>query len=437
MLCPENRVKRTNSIHLKKHKPTWPRLRTASLLLAAPCCAFMSASSIAQAGSAESPSQLDVPDAYRQLEADQTKLSLDPASPSYLSPNSFLVWGPIVARPHLDTRFTYGDNLRTSNGSNANTFLAEISPGSLFELGKKWRLDYTPTFSYYASDEFKDTLAHHVQLSGGTTYNNWAFTLSQTYSDTSQPLIETGRQTDEQIFATSLGASYYFASKLMLELGVSQNIRNTESFTRSRTWSTMDWLNYQLSSRLSAGVGIGGGYENVSPGSDMTFEQVQAKLNFHIAQKIDFAVRGGGEIRQILDADGDPLVNPIYGASLIYHVFQFTTLSLSADRTVSAALQQDQIDETTSVSLAVNQRLFGLFYLTLSGGFSNTQYITANAAQDLHRDDDTANFAATLAYSFTPRATASIFYNYNDNSSSLSGFSYSTSQVGLQLGYRF
>jgi uncharacterized protein (PEP-CTERM system associated) len=380
---------------------------------------------------------LDVPDAYREIEAEQLKESLDPKSPSYLNPNSFLVWGPVTARPHLDTRFTYGNNLRSRTGANENTVLEEISPGSLFELGTKWKLDYTPTLSFYSSKDFKDTLGHNVLFAGGTTYDNWIFSLSQIYSVSSTPLIETGAQTDQENFVTSLGASYYFNSKLMLQLGLDQNFRSAQAFTTSRSWSTMDWLNYQVSSRLSIGAGLGGGYENVSPGSDMTFEQFQAKVNMKLGRKLDLAVNGGGEVRQILDVDGDPLVNPIYGASIQYRPFEFTTLSLSGNRMVSSSLLPGQVSETTSISLALNQRLLGLLYLTLSGGFSNNRYILANNTLNLDREDDNTNFAATLSYSFVKRGTISVFYNFSDNSSSIAGFDYSSSQVGLQLGYRF
>jgi hypothetical protein len=35
------------------------------------------------------------------------------------------------------------------------------------------------------------------------------------------------------------------------------------------------------------------------------------------------------------------------------------------------------------------------------------------------------------------RATASLTYGYNENSSSDLGFAYSSSQIGLQVGYRY
>lgn len=400
------------------------------------CIPFCFSTARGQSLPATSRSQLDAPDAQRQLDVANREATLDPASPWYLNPASFLKWGPVTARPHLNTRFTYGNSLRTRSGGSENTVVEEISPGSLFELGSKWRLNYTPTLRSYSSREFKDSLDHSVALSGGTTYKDWSFGLIQSYSSTSQPLIETGRQTDQETFGTALSASHHFNSKLLLELGVNQNFNSAEEFTSSRTWSTMDWLNYQIAPRLSIAGGIGGGYQDVSVGSNMAYEQLQARVDARIAQKLTLTINGGGEVRHILDSGGDPLINPIYGASIQYRVFEFTTLSLSGSRMVQASLLQNQVTESTTISAAVQQRLLGLLFLTVSGGFSNNRYIVSDETLALSREDDTATVAARLSYNFMERGVVGVFYNYSDNSST-SNFAYSSSQVGLELGYAF
>jgi hypothetical protein len=315
--------------------------------------------------------------------------------------------------------------------------MEEISPGSLFELGKKWRLDYTPTLSFYSSKEFKDTLGHYALLTGGTVYKDWTFRLSQIYNLTSQPLIETGRQTEQESFVTAINASHYFGSKLMLDVGLNQNFLSAQEFSGSKTWSTMDWLNWQSSSRLSFGVGLGGGYQSVSSGFDMSFEQFQVRTDARIAQKLTFSLNGGGEVRQIIDSGADPLINPIYGASIIYRPFDVTTLSLSGNRAINPSLLRGEVSETTTVSVALTQRLLGVLYLTLSGSYLNTRFILSNSLLEVNRNDDTLSFRANLSYPFTQHGSAAIFYNYSDNSSTEADFNFSSHQVGLELAYRF
>jgi hypothetical protein len=208
---------------------------------------------------------------------------------------------PVTARPHFDSSFSYTTGLRSQAGVAEKVVIERISPGVLFELGTKWRLDYTPSLTFYSSKNFKDTLDHSVNFSGGTTYNDWAFTLSQGYTSSSQSLIETGRQTDQENFETSIGASHYLNSKLMLQLGVNQSFRSADSLNSSRSWSTMNWLNYQIAPRLSIGAGLGGGFEDVKVGSDMTYEMVQGRVDARIAEKLNLSIHAGGELRQILE----------------------------------------------------------------------------------------------------------------------------------------
>jgi hypothetical protein len=382
-------------------------------------------------------SQLDVPQATSQIDREQSRLSLLPGSPFFMAPSSFLQWGNITARPHVSAGIVYGTQLQTQGGTKTDSLVEQFSAGSLFQLGSKWTVDYTAALSFFSARNLKDSLGQNVSLSGATAYGDWTFGLAQSYSTSSQPLIETGRQTDTEQFQTSLSAGYHFNSKWMLDLGVSQSIRSADQFTSSRSWSTMDWLNYQIAPRISVGAGLGGGYEDVNRGSDMTYEQFQARLNMRIAQKLNVALNGGGEVRQIIGSGGDPLVNPIYGASMVYSPFQLTTVSLSANRAVTASLLQGQITESTDISLAVSQRLLGLFYLTLGGGYRNTQYILSNSSLALNRQDDGASFSARLSYGFIKGGTISIFFNQNDNTSTATAFGFSSAQIGGNIAYSF
>jgi uncharacterized protein (PEP-CTERM system associated) len=223
----------------------------------------------------------------------------------------------------------------------------------------------------------------------------------------------------------------------MLDLGFNQNFLSAQQFSGSRTWSTMDWLNWQSSARLSFGLGLGGGYQSVSSGFDMSFEQFQARVDARIAQKLTLSLNGGGEVRQIIDSGADQLVNPIYGASVIYSPFDVTTISLSGNRAINPSLLRGEVTEATEVSVALTQRLLGVLYMTLSGSYRNSRFILSNSLLAVNRNDDTLSFRANLSYPFTQHGSAAVFYNYSDNSSTEADFNFSSHQVGLELAYRF
>lgn len=399
--------------------------------------AMLCASTLAQTAISRSPGQFEAPGAQRLIEQDRATQTLTPGSSLYLDPNSFLRWGPITARPHLDANFSYQTGLRSRSGNGEDVVSESVSPGVLFEIGPKWRLDYTPTLTFYSSKNFKDNLAHSVGLFGGTTYADWAFSLGQTYSTSSSSLLETGRQTDQENFDTSIGASHYLNSKWMLQLGFDQSFRSAEALTSSRRWSTMDWLNYQVAPRLSLGVGIGGGLEDVNNGNDMTYEMVQGRVDARIAEKLNLSINAGGEVRQIIGADADPLVNPIYGATILYRPFTYTTLALSGHRTINASLLAGQITESTDISISLSQRLLGAVSGSVSAGFRNARFLFTTAGTPLTREDDSFTFGASLGYGFLKRGSIGLGYSHTENSSSDSLFALSSDQVSLHLGYRF
>jgi hypothetical protein len=359
-----------------------------------------------------------------------------PDSSTELTEGSLFQWGPVNFRPHLLYRFLYGNGIQQSTKPE-KTAINEISPSLLFEIGTHWTLDYTPTLSLYSNPAFRDTLNHNVNLRGNAAYNDWVFGLSQNYNKSSDPLIETGTQTDQETFLTDLDASYHFSGELWTELGINQIFRSAENFTDSREWSTMDWLNYQFFPGYFAGIGAGFGYVDMETGSDMTYEQLQAQLGFRATEKISLRLSGGAESRQFLDSNANDAINPLFGASVEYRIFKVTTLSLSANRGVGTSYFQDQVTETTDVQFRLKQRLLEKLILDAGYGYSKTRYVSSANGLSSNRKDENNFFDVRVSCPIRKRANVAVFYHYSDNSSSQSAFAYSSSQVGLELGYRF
>lgn len=370
---------------------------------------------------------------------DTSSVLLRPNAPlSGLAENlSPFQWGPVSLRPHLNYSFSYGDGIQSSPDNPEKTIRQELSPGVTFLLGTHWTLDYTPSLSFYSSDKFDDTLAHNVRLNGATTYGNWALGLSQTYSVSSDPLVETGRQTDQENFSTGLNGSYHFSDALWTDLAVNQNFRFADEFTDSREWSTTDWLNYQFFPGCFAGVGVGGGYVDMVTGSDNAYESLNGQVGWRPTEKISLHFNVGGETRQFLDSNSDTLINPIFGASISYSPLDVTTISLSANRGVSTSYFDNQVTENTGVQISLSQRLLEKLNLNVGFGYSTTKYVSGVQGQSLNREDSGTFFNVGLNCPIRTRMTAGVFYTYNENSSDNNGFGYNSTQVGFNLGYHF
>lgn len=367
----------------------------------------------------------------RRVEAD---LGLAPAEASTLS---YLRWGPVNVRPHLTADISYGDGINASPGNQQKTAAEVFTVGVLFELGSKWTLDYTPTLSFYSNDAFRNHVDHAAVLAWKTTYENWRFDFLQLYTTSATTLDATATQTETESFLTKLGASYYLGGKWMMEFGVTQDFELSEEFNSTKSWSTLEWLNYQVASRLSFGIGLGGGYENVSLGSDMTHATIQGRVTSVITKKINLNVHGGGENRHFVDNDAENLINPVYGATLQYQPFPVTTFSLTGNRAVQSSLFANQITETTQLSVALRQRIFGAAFVTLSADWVDTGYLLSEPGLASTRADDTFGFRASLSYGFFERMTSSVYFQYREQDSNLPGFAYSSTMVGINVGYSF
>jgi hypothetical protein len=394
--------------------------------------------SLAQDVLAPRPEYSVVPPALQELPPDQLEVFPPPGRISGPLEKPLAQWGPIAVRPHAYYSFTYGTGIPAAGSNHVTTTIQDVSPGILFNIGSHWNLDYTPTWRFYSSKDFKDTLDHHVILSGGTTYEDWILGLSQSYQSSSAPLVETGTQTDQETFLTTLTGSYHFNSKMWMDLSLNQDIVSTEEFTSYNEWSTLDWLNYQLYPQVETGVGVGLGYVDLKANNpDMTYEQLQGRVGWRATEKLSFSLRGGVEHRQFLSGGDGELWDPIAGAAIQYQPFEYTRISIHADRVMAASYFQSTATENAEVMADLNQRLLGVLFLDLSGGYHTTRYV-ASTGDSAGRTDDYYIFNARLSTSFLKhRGSAAVFYQYSDNSSTSPGFDFVSNQVGFELGYRY
>jgi len=352
-------------------------------------------------------------------------------------------WGPVSFHPSLSYNFLYGTGIQSSPGNRQASVVQTVSPNFLFIVGTHWTLDYTPSWTFYSSSQFHNSVNHAVTLSWGTTYEDWVLGFSQSYNRSDTPLIETGAQTEQESYATAINASYQFSTKMSLDIGVNQNFsfaNNAGSSTNlqnSRQWSTMEWLNYGFWPRLNAGIGVGGGYVNEENSPNQAFGQASGRVNWRATDKISFQVSAGFEDSRALVSGASDIISPTLSASIQYQPVATTQFSLNASRAFSVSYFNNQDTETTSLTVGLNQRLLRKFNLALSGGYATSDYIASTSGTSTGRTDDIYSFSASLSHSLTKRGTASVTYSYSDDQSSVPGFAFTSNQIGVQVGYQF
>ena len=345
--------------------------------------------------------------------------------------------GPLTLLPHFLYRFVYGNGIQSQPGRPTTTAINSLSPGVLMEYGTHWTLDYTPTWNIYSNKVFRDTVDESANLVGATNYSDGILRFTETYTHTSEPLVETGMQTAETSYVTTFEVTHRYNGDLAMDLGLSQNSRYTQGFPNSKEWSILDWLRYKVTQRLDAALGVALGYVATSDNINEFYIQPQVQVSLRATDKITLAATAGYENRRIYGTSGASFNNPIYNASIQYQPVKQTTFVLTAGQELDVAYFQNQTTRTTQWDAKIEQRLLARYYLTADLGEDKVDYLSSLSNLGAGRNDREFSFNIRLSTTIFERETLALFWQKSRNSSSVNTYAFSSSQVGFELGYRY
>jgi hypothetical protein len=346
-------------------------------------------------------------------------------------------WGPLSVRPHFSDRFIYSDGLQAQAGRPLNSYINTFSPGVQVDLGTYWTFDYTPTWTVYTNHAFKETLDHAINVAGTLVIKSWAAHFTQGYSTSTQPMIETARQTEQENVSTRFSMLKSFDRKLSVESSVAQNLQFIAAAPDSYSWTTDHWLHYRPTSRIEGSVGFGAGYVDMDPGVNMAFITPQGRVSWNPSNKLSFSAQGGEEIRQIYARGVSAQFTPVFNVSGQYRLFEQTQLTLTAGRTVSPSVLRNQVNDGTSWTIGFTQRLLQHFNLSGTYGEQESSYVATNSRVTADRKDKIYNYSLRLGTTFLRRGTVSLLFQETDNTSNVRGYSFNSTQTGVEVGYRY
>ncbi|MBX3744461.1 MAG: outer membrane beta-barrel protein [Verrucomicrobiae bacterium] len=343
--------------------------------------------------------------------------------------------GPFDLRPSLAYRVVYGSGILSGPGRESATWQHSITPGLTLYAGDHWTVRYAPSIRLYSADAYDTAVNHMVTLDGWAAWQNWRFRLNHASALTEDPLIETARQTDQNTHSTGLGATWDRGPRGVFDTSLNQNLRFTDAFTDSLTWTSHNWYDYPFWPKLRVGAGFSLGYDLLDPGSNMLNERLNLRVSGELGDKISFTVGGGVEFRQFLDTDAPTSVSPLANASLRYQILTRTALTASVAHDVSTSYFTDQFTQNTTLQGGVSQVLTDRWTLAANGGYRFTRYESTLFGSTTEREDDSVFAGATLGARLFPSVRASLFYTYRRNNSDRTEFSSDSHQVGLNMSW--
>jgi hypothetical protein len=367
----------------------------------------------------------------------------------------------------LTVRGVYDDNIFLTNTNKVDGWYFAIEPMLTLGFGdiegrseNYLRLDYIPSIILYTDHADNDDIfgrgdadngvSHLINIEGGHRFGRLSLSLSQgifildgTYLnsviDTTGLLVnlDSNQPTDLNLYTTRLRANYDLTGKLFLTGEFDAYIYDYPDFFSNQTLSWGLYVNYNVTGKLTLGLGgtfgVAWGESNV----DQTFEQANFRLTYQATGKLGFSASAGVEFRQFDGNRGD-YVTPVFELGAIYNPFDGTTISLAAGRRIlPSGFLENQDFGTTYVVGRVQQRLFRRVHLGVAVGYENSDYFATTSDVNAFREDDYWFISPSLDVLINRWLSVGVYYLHREDSSNIPFLSFDNNQVGIRATARF
>ena len=348
-------------------------------------------------------------------------------------------FGSVVLHPNVSYYFSSSDGLQSAPGKQAKTELQTATAGLLADLGKRWSSSYAATWSHYSSSAFHDAVDHSASLSGSDTFGDWSVSLAVSYGSSSAPLAETGRQTNSDAFSASVSGSRHFSPNLSFNIGAGRSFRLADQFNTGRDISLNARVQYLFSQQVDASLGTSAAFITKGNDPNQIALHPSAEVGWRPSSKISMSASVGAERNQFQGPSGKSFDSPTYGLSISYRPLSASSVSAGATRAIGRSYFNNQVSETTSWSVGLNQRLLQILNLRATMNHSEVSYLSTTTITNIPagRNDGINSMDFSLSTNFLRRGSVAITYGRSRDSSNRTGFSFSSSQMGIRTTFSY
>jgi len=354
------------------------------------------------------------------------------------APTSPFQYGPLVLHTNFSYQFTYETGLQAAPGEPTDTTQQTYTPEISAQDGSIWNLTYVPTWEKYSSPLFKSSFAQSANLGANFSPGDWSVALAQSFSQSADPLIETGTQVRQQDYGTNL--DFHFgnsSSSPSLETTLQQSIRFASGLPTVYDWSTQDWIHVPASQQMDFAAGAGCGYTHQDPGFDMAYARPEVRFNWKPTATFYVDAEAGVQETKLLAAARSQDGSKIFNANATYQPWSATTLAAEANRQVSSSFESNEVTESTTFDVQWRQRLLSHFFLSVQASSSTTDYLSTSSDLANVRGDRPESIEASLTTVVFRRINFQVSASRTHNTSTVQGFGFTTGQYSFQASLGF
>jgi hypothetical protein len=354
---------------------------------------------------------------------------------------------PFPVRFELFVSETYDDNIYISPQKSSD-FITQVALNSTYQIGDKTAIDgnffsiaFKPTAYIYADHSQQDAEDYFADLTYQHRWTKLTLGLEQRFEKLTNTTIDVGNFVNREVYTTVLNADYDYSDRVSLMGTLTQRITDFDNHAYANTdeWIADGYALYQIAPKLGLGFGPRFGYVSISHAPGQTYEDALLHAQYNVTQKITANLAAGAEFRQYDTSSVGDEVLPIFEASLSYKPFDGTVVTLSSYRhSLTSYNQVGQNYVDTQVQANLKQRFLRKFYYLLSAGYDNSEYkATSSNTANSHRKDD--YFFVNTGVEWDPNdwLTVSTRYQYSEDNSNISQYSFNDNQVNVQVGVQF
>jgi len=320
----------------------------------------------------------------------------------------------------------YNDNIFLAHTDRVDDFVTYITPGiglSIKSVNSELRLAYSPTFSYYKSNEDLNETSHRFMANGNFKLSNkLSLTLMDNFVKSSEisdirAISDVGPITKRSELTYNIvsgNISYKLRENLTYTLGAFYFYTDYKEpgFSEVKAYSGNMGLDYRSSERTTFSASAVYTKYDYRPDSDATEQDYTLGITYILTPTLTAGITGGLAVTKIEDT-GESDTGFIGGVTLTKK-FEKGQAVLSYRQSVIAGTQTGVPTRDQTVGLSLTRTLTNKWNASLSASYSNYKSIETNDV-----DTDETFFTAGLTYNFTPwanlRPNLTLSYTYADS----------------------
>ncbi len=342
----------------------------------------------------------------------------------------------------LNSSIEYNDNIFIDAEDEVSDAVFVISPTLRLSGGDYQKRQaafltaaYTATGTVYVDDTADETLDHLVELIGQWRHNKLSVPVRANFSRRTSAFVDIGDRDTATAYSLGGGLDYQISSKLSAGFLVDYFARDYERFADSDTTLVDAYINYRISDKTETGLIFRYSDSGIDGAASQKYQAGLARVRYLPSNKLRLEAEVGAAFSDLQRGNRADL---IYRLAAIYQPSARRRFALEARRqpsTSSFTIGSGFINN--GLQLSYTQAIANKLRLQLTGGYQVQDYFSADEGVTIDRKDDYFLLSSLLSYQINRDLSANFYYSFinNDSTDPLVEFDNQRAGVGLNWTY--